>query len=149
LLVRLPQKGIDEAAHIDADERNRIVQGYMPHEREARANGVPVLGSGKVFPVPEDEISEEVPQLPEHWARICGLDFGWGHPTAAVWMAHDRDTDTLHVYDCYRKSEATPVIHSAAINARGKWIPVSWRMMAYSTIKVQACSLPSSTATKV
>lgn len=52
-----------------------------------------------MFPIAEDEISEEGIAIPQHWARIVGLDFGWDHPTAAVWMAHDRDTDTLHVYD--------------------------------------------------
>jgi phage terminase large subunit-like protein len=120
------QMGIEEAEHIPAEERERIIDGYAPHEREARANGVPVLGSGKVFPIPEEEIAEEAPKLPHHWARICGLDFGWGHPTAAVWLAHDRDTDVIHVYDAYRKAEATPVVHAAAIRARGDWIPVAW-----------------------
>ena len=64
--------------------------------------------------------------LPEYWPKICGLDFGWDHPTAVVWLAWDRDTDTIYVYDCYRKSAETPVVHSAAIRERGKWIPVVW-----------------------
>jgi phage terminase large subunit-like protein len=70
------QMGLEEAEHIPAEERERIIQGYQPHEREARVNGVPVLGSGKVFPIPEDEIAEEAPPLAYHWARVCGLDFG-------------------------------------------------------------------------
>jgi hypothetical protein len=41
-------------------------------------------------------------------------------------MAHDRDTDVVHIYDAYRVREATPVIHAAAIKARGAWIPVAW-----------------------
>jgi hypothetical protein len=55
-----------------------------------------------------------------------GMDFGWDHPTAVVWGAWDRDTDTVHIYDCYRKKEATPVIHAATIKAKGAWIPVAW-----------------------
>ena len=50
----------------------------------------------------------------------------WDHPTAAVWLAHDKDSDTVHVYDCYRQLEATPVVHAAAmavypIAKRFKW----------------------------
>jgi phage terminase large subunit-like protein len=117
---------IDDAGHYTPEERARIVAGYPEHEREARAKGVPVLGSGRVFPVTEAEIRESQPSIPKHWARICGLDIGWDHPTAAVWLAWDRDADVVHVTDCYRVREQTPVVHAAALNARGNWIPVAW-----------------------
>ncbi len=71
-------------------------------------------------------MSEAQIPIPAHWPRICGLDFGWDHPTAAVWLAWDRDNDCVHVYDCYRVKEATPLVHSVAIKARGAWIPVAW-----------------------
>ena len=32
----------------------------------------------------------------------------------------------MHITDCYRLREETPVVHSAAIKARGAWIPVAW-----------------------
>jgi len=117
---------IDDAGHYTPEERARIVAAYPEHEREARAKGVPTLGSGRVYPVTEESLREEQPHIPKHWARICGLDIGWDHPTAAVWMAWDEDADVLHVYDCYRVREQTPVVHAAALNARGKWIPVAW-----------------------
>jgi phage terminase large subunit-like protein len=117
---------IDDAEHYTAEERARIIAGYPEHEREARAKGIPTLGSGRVFPVTEESIREPQPVIPQHWPRICGLDFGWDHPTAAAWLAWDRDSDTVHVYDAYRAKEQTPVIHAAAVNAKGKWIPVSW-----------------------
>ena len=63
---------------------------------------------------------------PHQWPRIVGMDFGWDHPTSAVWLAWDRDRDIIYVYDTYRKSKETPAIHAAAIRARGKWIPVAW-----------------------
>lgn len=117
---------IDDAEHYTAEERARIVAGYPEHEREARAKGIPTLGSGRVFPVAEESIREGALDIPAHWVRICGLDIGWDHPTAAAWLAWDRDTDTVHVYDCYRVKEQTPVVHAAAIKARGDWIPVAW-----------------------
>lgn len=117
---------IDDAEHYTAEERERIVSAYPAHEREARAKGIPVLGSGKIFPVPEEMISEPAVQIPDHWKRIAGIDFGWDHPTAVAWLAYDPDADCVHVYDCYRAKEQTPVFHAAAVKPRGDWIPVSW-----------------------
>ena len=119
------QMTIDDAGHISPAQRARIIAQYPPHEVEARVRGVPVLGSGRVFPVTEESICEPSPQLPPQWARIVGLDIGYDHPTAAVWLAWDKDSDTVHVTDCYRLREETPVVH-AAIKARGPWIPVAW-----------------------
>lgn len=117
---------IDDAEHYTPEQRAAIIAGYPPHEREARAKGIPTMGSGRIFPIPEDWIREHAMAIPAHWPRICGLDFGWDHPTAAAWIAWDRDTDTVHIYDAYRVKESTPVIHSAAIKAKGAWIPVAW-----------------------
>jgi phage terminase large subunit-like protein len=117
---------IADALHIAPEERKRIIDGYPAHEREARINGVPMLGSGRVFPVAEEAIREEAFAIPAYWPRICGVDFGWDHPFAAVWLAWDRDADVVHVTDCCRSREETPILHAAAINARGAWIPVAW-----------------------
>ena len=117
---------IEDAEHIPAEERARIIASFSPHERDARAKGVPMLGSGLIFPVEEAIITEPAFAIPEHWPRICGMDFGWDHPTAAVWGAWDRDTDTLHIYDSYRVREQPVVVHAAAIKSRGAWIPVAW-----------------------
>jgi phage terminase large subunit-like protein len=120
------QMTIEEVGHLSARQRARIVAQYPVHEIEARTKGVPVLGSGRVFPVPEDSLREDAAAIPAAWPRIVGLDIGYDHPTAAVWLAWDRDADTVHVTDCYRLREETPVVHAAAIKARGAWIPVAW-----------------------
>ena len=117
---------IHDAEHYTETERREIIESYPAHERDARAKGIPILGSGRIFPVAEEAIAEEGLQIPRHWPRICGMDFGWDHPTAAVWLAWDRDADVIHLYDCYRVKEQTPIMHAAAIRARGDWIPVAW-----------------------
>jgi phage terminase large subunit-like protein len=122
----LTMMGIDDAEHYTAEQRAAIIASYPAHEREARTRGIPTLGSGRVFPVEEALVEEDALAIPHAWARICGLDIGWDHPTAAVWIAWDRDTDVVHVYDAYRVREQTPVLHAAAIRARGPWIPVAW-----------------------
>ncbi len=116
----------DDAPHLTDDAKEEILSALPPHERDMRSKGIPVLGSGLVFPIDEESITEEAFAIPEHWSKICGIDFGWDHPFAAVWIAHDRDTDTIHVYDTYRVSATTPVVHADAIKKRGEWIPISW-----------------------
>jgi phage terminase large subunit-like protein len=117
---------IDDAEHYTKESREKIISGYPEHEREARAKGQPVLGSGRVFPVTEESISCEAINIPQHWPRIAGIDFGWEHPTAVAWLAWNKDADTIYVYDCYRAPRQSVVVHSAAIKGRGDWIPVAW-----------------------
>lgn len=124
--THVTKMGIEDALHYTPEQRKAIVASYPAHEREARSNGTPTLGSGAIFPVAEESIRENPIAIPPHWPRICGIDFGWDHPTAAVWIAWDRDTDTVHVYDCYRMAESTPIYHAATIKAKGSWIPVAW-----------------------
>lgn len=116
----------EDAPHLDEKTKRELLSSMPAHEREARIKGIPVLGSGRVFPVSEEEIVVDPFKVPDHWARLCGLDFGWDHPTAAAWIAHDRDTDTIYLTDEYRVKEQPIPVHAAAVNARGKWIPVAW-----------------------
>ncbi len=117
---------IQDAEHIPEERRAMIEAGYSPHEREARVKGIPMLGSGRVFPVPEEMIREQAIEIPKHWAVLGGIDFGWDHPTACVWGAWDRDSDVLHITHCYRQSEQTPVVHAAAMKARGDQMLWAW-----------------------
>jgi phage terminase large subunit-like protein len=117
---------IYDALHYSDEKRAAIIASYPAHEREARAKGIPTLGSGRVFPIDEQGLKELSIAIPNHWPRLVGMDFGWDHPTAIVWGAWDRDTDTVHIYDCSRAKETTPIVHAATIKAKGAWIPVAW-----------------------
>ncbi|MGC6330976.1 phage terminase large subunit family protein [Rhizorhabdus sp. FW153] len=117
---------IDDAEHYTPAQRAAIVAAYPPHERKARAEGIPMLGSGRVFPVDEDLIRVPAFEIPAHWVQIGGLDFGWDHPTAAVRLAWDRDADCLYVTASYGQREATPLIHAAALKPWGSWLPWAW-----------------------
>lgn len=118
--------GWDHAPHLDAATKEELLASYPAQEREARTQGKPVLGSGMVFPVKEEEIACDPFALPPSWPRICGLDFGWDHPSAAAWLAWDRDTDTVYVYDCMAAREQTPAQLAPGIIGRGRWIPSAW-----------------------
>lgn len=117
---------IDDAEHYTPEQRAAIIASYPPHEREARVKGIPSMGSGRVFPIPEEEITCDPFPIPSHWPQIVGIDFGWDHPTAACRLAWDRDQDVVYLTAEYAKREATPLIHAAAIKPWGAWIPVAW-----------------------
>lgn len=117
---------IDDAEHYTPEERQKIIDSYPPHEREARTKGVPSLGSGRIFPVSEESIVVDPFEIPKHWAQIGGMDFGYDHPFGAVGCAWDRDADIFYVTKEYREREATPIIHAASIKPWGSWLPWSW-----------------------
>lgn len=112
--------------HLNEAVMTQILSSYSPHEREMRRYGRPSIGSGLVFPVQEDKIMIDPMQLEDHWPRIAGIDFGWDHPTAVVWVAWDKDEDELYVYDCYRQSKASPSVHAASIRTRSESVPIAY-----------------------
>ena len=116
----------DDISHLDPVERDRMIKSYPPHERDTRARGIPMLGSGAVFPVGDETISIAPFEIPQHWARINGMDFGIDHPAAGAFCAHDRDADIFYVYDGYKMPGETPIYHAAAMKKHGEWIPNSW-----------------------
>lgn len=117
---------IDDAEHYSPEERRKIIDSYPAHEKEARTKGIPTLGSGRIFPVAEESIRVDPFEIPKHWVRIGGLDFGWDHPFGAAEIAWDRDADIIFVTKVYREREATPLIHSGALKPWGSWLPWAW-----------------------
>lgn len=122
----LTQMVIDDAEHYTEEDRERIVAAYPEYEREARARGIPMLGSGRVFPVAEETIKVEAFAVPKIWAKLGAMDFGYDHPFAAVELAHDRDSDIVYVTKAYRVRQETPILHAAALRSWGAWLPWAW-----------------------
>ena len=112
----------DDVGHITTDMIEDMKKRYPKHEIRARRFGEPQLGSGAIFTADEESYIIRPMPLPDYWPRIFGLDFGWVHPTAACWGAHDRETDTLYVYSEHRQSKVEIPVHVGAIKARGDWI---------------------------
>lgn len=117
---------IDDALHIPAEERARIIASFPAHEREARAKGIPVLGSGRIFPIAEEAITVEPFKMPAYWPRLGALDFGWDHPSAAVELVYDPDADCIYVVWASRASQQSPAMFAQPCRARGSWLPWAW-----------------------
>ena len=118
----LVQASWSDVPHLTEEAKQDLWQSVPPYQRDARTKGIPVLGSGAIFPVPESDLVIDDFHIPDHWPRCYGLDVGW-RVTCAVFMALNRDTDTVYFYAEYYRGEAEPVVHAEAIKARGKWIP--------------------------
>ena len=115
----------EDAEHLPEEEKKRLLLSMSPHEIEARTKGIPWPGSGLVYPIPESMLLCEPFEIPDHWARCGGLDFGWTNPTALLLAAHDRDNDMLYFYAEYAVSERTPSQHAYALQTLGiDWIPI-------------------------
>src|SRR3990172_3573060 len=116
----------DDAPHMTPEKRYQKLMQYPPHEREMRSKGVPMVGTGLVWPVTEDQIRCDPFEIPRHFSRVFGFDIGWDHPSALVCAAIDRDKDKVYIYDVYRVSKAVIPVISSAIKSRGQWVPVMW-----------------------
>ncbi len=103
--------GWDDAQHLDEEQKKNMLANMLPAEIEARTKGMPSIGSGMVYPVLEELITCESFELPEHYARIIGMDFGWTDPTALTFGALDRDTGILYIHFEYSMSGKTPDSH--------------------------------------
>ena len=120
-----------EVRHMTDARREELAAGLPEHERETRLEGTPQLGSGPVFPLellpglvkgfnPDDIFS---------WARRCvGIDFGFDHPFAAVYIAWAHDTGQIWVIDSFRMERSSALYHVQRIHSMtgGLRIPIAW-----------------------
>jgi len=116
------QAGWKDVPHLGEKDIQDMSRSIAPHQLEARMNGTPSLGSGAIYPVPEEDVVIEPFQIPAWFPRVYGLDVGWNR-TAAIWCAHDRENDTLYLYSEHYRGQAEVPVHAKAIRMRGTWIP--------------------------
>lgn len=108
--------------HLSQKEKDEMYAAIPPFQRDARSKGIPQLGSGAIYQVPESDIIVDDREVPKHWRRAFGMDVGWNR-TAAIWGAIDPETDICYLYHEYYRGHAEPAVHSQGIKAPGDWIP--------------------------
>lgn len=113
------QASWDDNPHLAEDTKKRLRAALKPHELEAREKGIPCVGTGLVYQVPESEFLIDPIEIQPYWARFYGMDVGFFAPTAVVFIAHDRDNDVLYVTGEYSDSELTAAQHAAKLMNMG------------------------------
>lgn len=116
------QASWEDVPHLTEEDKQELKSAYMPHELEARTKGIPSLGAGAIYPIPEDDVLVDPFEIPFHWPRVYGMDVGWNR-TAVIWVAIDPDTNTAYLYSEHYRGNVEPSIHADAVKARGAWIP--------------------------
>ena len=112
----------EDVPHLSAEQKATILAGIPAWQRDARTKGLPQLGAGAIYQIPESEVVTAPFEIPRHWPRCFGFDVGWNR-TAAIWLAKNPDTGSVYAYDEYYRGQAEPSVHAAAIRSRGVWIP--------------------------
>lgn len=108
-----------DVPHISAEEQASLLASVPPHQRDSRSKGVPQLGSGAIYPVPESEFTVKDFDIPAHWPRWWALDAAGSGSTAASFFAWDRETDTIYVTAVYKRELAEPSVHAHNVRVRG------------------------------
>lgn len=91
---------------------------YSEEERQIRLLGHYVDSAGLVFPN-FDRTRHVIPpfEIPSHWPRFRGMDWGQRSPATCIWIAVDPDSGKHYVYREYYRKEQTIVEICAAIKA--------------------------------
>lgn len=108
----------DDVPHLSDAVKAELLASIPPFQRDARSRGLPQLGAGLIYPVPESVFVVDPFEIPKHFRRSYGMDVGWNR-TAIVWGADDPETDTEYWYSEHYQGEAVPAVHATAIKARG------------------------------
>lgn len=98
----------DQCPHIDDDAKRKILSQYPAYQRKMRSKGQPLLGSGLIFEVDEDDIKFDPFDYPDHWFVIGGCDFGWDHPASIVQLLWDRDADSFYLINAWKGRHKQP-----------------------------------------
>lgn len=112
----------DDVPHLTKDEKEELLAAIPPWMRDARTKGIPQIGAGAIYPIPESDLVVEPFDIPSFWPRVYALDVGW-HKTAAVWAAQNPVDGVWYLYSEHYAGRDEPPIHAQAIKSRGKWIP--------------------------
>lgn len=122
---------LEDSLHYTEQARAEKIAQYPKHIRRARVSGLPAIGEGAVFPVDDEDIMCAPFEIPLYWMELGGLDFGWDHPTAAIRLVFDRESETFYVTHEYRERQRTPMQHVEALKP---WnVPFAWGLEGLQT----------------
>lgn len=111
----------DDVPHLTEEAKEELLADFAPFQREARSKGIPQLGAGAIYPIPEEDYTVSPFDIPKYWPRAYALDVGW-NCTAAIWGAWDRENDIIYLYLEHKRGHAEPVVHADAVKRNGEWM---------------------------
>jgi phage terminase large subunit-like protein len=76
------QASWSDVPHLTDAAKGELRASIPPYQREARSKGVPQLGSGAIYQVPDEETVVANFEVPVHWPRAYELDSSWRRTAA-------------------------------------------------------------------
>ena len=66
----------DDVPHLSEAQKAEYRRSVPAYQLDARTRGLPVLGAGAIYPVPEEDYLVDDMEVPKHWPRAYALDVG-------------------------------------------------------------------------
>lgn len=108
----------DDAPHLSAKDKAEMESQLLPHEREARMTGTPVVRQGLVFPFPESAIYVPPFPIPDHWPHVAGWDTGYTTGNSGILLAQDPKTKIWYAVAEYHEEARDREQHAREIESR-------------------------------
>ncbi|MGL5964472.1 MAG: terminase large subunit domain-containing protein [Fusobacteriaceae bacterium] len=99
-LLHVDSASWDECPHITEKDIKRLLAGVPAFQHDMRRKGLPVLGSGAVFPYRDEDIMCEDLKPQSTWPILAALDFASvNDASVVVFCAYDPTHDVYYVYE--------------------------------------------------
>lgn len=119
-------KGWDDAPHMTAEKRKRMMAQYPAHQRDMRTKGIPMLGHGRIYDLGDEFIQCDPFDPPAHWKIINGMDFGWDHPQAHIQLLYDPDNEIYYLSHSWKASKVSANDAWGAVRKWAEGVPLAW-----------------------
>ncbi len=116
----------DQAPHLNEEIKEKILSQYPAYQRDMRSKGAPLMGSGLIYEVSEDELKCDPFEVPDYWFVINGMDFGWDHPQAHIQLVWDRDADIFYLINAWKGSKKQPFEAWHVVKPWAENAPTAW-----------------------
>ena len=77
-----------DVPHLSDETKTELLQSISSVNARRADKGAPQLGSGALYPIPEEDVVSDPFEFPAWYRHVYGMDVGWNR-TAAVWGALD------------------------------------------------------------
>lgn len=95
----------DDCPHLTPEVQEQILSSIPSWQRDMRRMGVPFMGSGRVFTIPEERLKIDPIEIPSWWTWLAAIDFGIAHPTAWAKCAYDPENDVVYVVSIFKEKD--------------------------------------------
>ncbi|ENG0769476.1 terminase family protein [Salmonella enterica subsp. enterica] len=99
-LLYLQQVSLDECPLYTLEQIEQIIARYPENQRQMRRHGIPVLGEGAIFSIPDEKIRIAAVNPGPDWLCVAGVDLGTIiDPSVIIIALYDPHEDVFYIYD--------------------------------------------------